>query len=165
MLSLESEIESLRPALLKAARRLVLSHDAEDLVQEAVARALERRSVLRADTNLRAWMKPVMRNLAIDEGRRMRRLRPLEDVAATGGAPEEHVPCWAAFDRSHIERALDGCSPELKTTFELHYWQALSLDAIAHKLGVARATVGTRLYRARAQIRRELERSSAVVEA
>jgi RNA polymerase sigma-70 factor (ECF subfamily) len=165
VLSLESEIESLRPALLKAARRLVLGHDAEDLVQEAVARALERRGVLRADTNLRAWMKPVMRNLAIDEGRRARRLRPLEESAAPRAVAEEQVPCWAELDRSHIERALDGCSPELKTAFELHYWHALPLDAIAHKLGVPRATVGTRLHRARAQVRRALEERIAVAEA
>jgi len=93
VLSLESQIESLRPQLLKAARRFALRHDAEDLVQEAVVRALERRSALQPDTNLRAWMKPVLRNLAIDQGRRARRLRQLDEGSAQTCPVEQEPPC------------------------------------------------------------------------
>jgi len=165
LLSLESQIQALRPTLLKTARRFALRHDAEDLVQEAVVRALERRAALQPDTNLRAWMKPVLRNLAIDQGRRTRRLRPLDESSVPLCPVEPETPSWAAFDRGHVERALGQCSPELRTAFELHYWHCLPLDEIAGRLGIPRATVGTRLHRARLRIRRVLEDGVAVAEA
>jgi RNA polymerase sigma-70 factor (ECF subfamily) len=110
-------------------------------------------------------MRPVLRNLAIDQGRRARRLRPLDEGSAQTCPVEQEPPCWAALDRSHVERALGQCSPELRTAFELHYWHALPIDEIAGRLGVPRATVGTRLHRARLRIRRVLERGTAVAEA
>jgi RNA polymerase sigma-70 factor (ECF subfamily) len=159
----DPDLGSLRPMLVKMARRFADRIDAEDLVQEAFARALERRGALRPGTDFKVWMKPVIRNLAIDEGRKRKRFRPLEEVRAPGvSAPVPAAdPAWTAFDADDVRRALAHCPDELRTTFELHYWQLLPLDAIATQLGVARATIGTRLFRARAYVRRTLERDVA----
>ena len=103
-------------------------------------------------------MKPVIRNLAIDEGRRKRRFQPLEESRIENPPPPAQAPVWTLLCADDVRRALEQCPDELRTTFELHYWQRLPLDAIASRLNVARATVGTRLFRARAHVRRALER-------
>ena len=146
----------LRPHLLRAARRMAARSDAEDFVQEAFARALERRHVLRPGTNLGAWLRPVIRNLAIDEGRKRRKHCPLEDGHACAPSAPSATPAWAMFDALDIRRALDDCPEDFRTAFELHYWDKLTLDVIAARLRVPRATVGTRLYRARAHVKRRL---------
>jgi RNA polymerase sigma-70 factor (ECF subfamily) len=153
------DVASLRPILIRIARRFGDHSDAEDLVQEALARALERSASLLPNTDFRAWMRPVIRNLAIDEVRKRRRFRPLEEALTAAMPGPARVPVWNELDASDVRRALAGCPHELRTTFELHYWEMLPLDTIADRLGVARATVGTRLFRARAYVRRELERS------
>jgi RNA polymerase sigma-70 factor (ECF subfamily) len=157
----ESELATLFPTLVKLARRFADRSEADDLVQEACARALERRSSLREGTDLRAWMRPVIRNLAIDAGRKRKKLRPLEEAGVSSSAPAPAVaPAWSAFTAQDVRGALLHCPKELRITFELHYWEQLPLDRIASQLGVPRATVGTRLFRARAHVRRELERGA-----
>jgi len=157
-LDIEATLGAMRPCLLALARGFRAGSDAEDLVQEALARALERRDRFRADSDLRAWMRPVIRNLAIDEARERTRLCSLDREPPQPAPSAPDAPPWAGLDAEHVRRALDGCPSTLREAFELHYWHMLSLDAIASRLGIARSTVGTRLFRARAQLRRALQR-------
>lgn len=159
-LGTETNLAQLWPRLLKLARRYAGRADAEDLVQEALARALERWESLRPETDLQAWMRPVIRNLAIDQNRKRSRFRGLEEARSPSTSPVSQAPAWTAFDTGDVRRALEHCPQELRMTFELHYWQLLPLESIATRLGVPRATVGTRLFRARAHVRRALERSA-----
>ena len=59
------------PALRRYARVLVHTTDrADDLVQDCVERALSRASLYQPDTNLRAWLFTIMRNIAITQTRK-----------------------------------------------------------------------------------------------
>src|SRR5690242_13625374 len=59
------------PALRRYARVLVRTSDqADDLVQDCVERALSRSNLYQADTNLRAWLFTIMRNIAITQTRK-----------------------------------------------------------------------------------------------
>ena len=60
--------------LSRVARRLTRqTQDAEDLVQETIARALARRAQFHPGTNLRAWLLTIERSLFVDAYRRARR--------------------------------------------------------------------------------------------
>src|SRR5258706_15074314 len=59
------------PALRRYARGLVRTTDqADDLVQDCVERALSRSALYQPDTNLRAWLFTIMRNIAITQTRK-----------------------------------------------------------------------------------------------
>ena len=64
------EIVALLPRLRRFARTLARSpHDADDLVQIAIERALARFEQLRSDSSIAAWMFGIVRNAWIDEVR------------------------------------------------------------------------------------------------
>ena len=69
--------------MYRVARRLVGSREeAEDLVQDAYARAFRSWRSFRPGTNLRAWLFRILTNLNIDRGRREQRApdtQPIEE--------------------------------------------------------------------------------------
>ncbi len=151
----EATLAALRPRLVQIALRYVHSvADAEDLVQEAFARGLDMGTRMRPDSNLKSWMATVIRNLAIDKHRRDRmrsRQEPLlsivEDEDPPVGEPDSEI---AVED---LSRALELCNADLRTVFELRHFRNLSYGEIARTLEIPRATVGTRLLRARSRLR------------
>ena len=79
----EEEALELSDQVYRVARRLVGSkEEAEDLMQEAYARAFRSWHQYQPGTNLRAWLLRILTNLNIDRGRRVQRtpeLQPLEE--------------------------------------------------------------------------------------
>src|SRR5476649_454740 len=79
----EEEALELSDQVYRVARRLVSSREeAEDLMQEAYARAFRSWHQYQAGTNLRAWLLRILTNLNIDRGRRVQRspdTQPLEE--------------------------------------------------------------------------------------
>src|SRR2546423_4599916 len=79
----EEEALELSDQVYRVARRLVGSREeAEDLVQEAYARAFRSWRSYTPGTNLRAWIFRILTNLNIDRGRRQQRspdMQPIEE--------------------------------------------------------------------------------------
>src|SRR5437660_4502273 len=79
----EEEALELSDQVYRVARRLVGSREeAEDLMQEAYARAFRSWQQYQPGTNLRAWLLRILTNLNIDRGRGAQRapdLQPLEE--------------------------------------------------------------------------------------
>jgi RNA polymerase sigma-70 factor, ECF subfamily len=79
----EEEALQLSDQVYQVARRLAGSREeAEDLVQEAYARAFRAWRSFEPGTNLRAWLFRILTNLNIDRGRRIQRspdMQPLEE--------------------------------------------------------------------------------------
>jgi RNA polymerase sigma-70 factor (ECF subfamily) len=79
----EEDALALADQVYRVARHLVGSREeAEDLMQEAYARAFRSWRSFRPGTNLRAWLLRILTNLNIDRGRRLQRtpgLEPLEE--------------------------------------------------------------------------------------
>jgi len=80
---LREQIVGLLPRLRRFARAIARDpHDADDLVQIAIERALARSEQLRPDSRLSSWMFGIVRNAWIDEarsrGRRDRIFAPAE---------------------------------------------------------------------------------------
>src|SRR6202011_4709133 len=87
--------------------------DADDLVQAACERALLRRSQLRRNTKIGAWMYQIMRNLWIDEMRSRRAhqhagIETAHDVIGVDGeAVVERSNAWAAVRRTLKELPME----------------------------------------------------------
>src|SRR5918911_2554925 len=79
----EEEALDLADQVYRVARRLVGSREeAEDLMQDAYARAFRSWQQYQPGTNLRAWLLRILTNLNIDRGRRQQRspdVQPLEE--------------------------------------------------------------------------------------
>lgn len=133
--------------------------EADDLVQDTLERALKAWSQFDEDTNVRAWLATILNHLFLDRCRRHTRVgSPLaiEEVAERiAQTPPEPEPAWADLSEADVRAALVHVQPEFREVFTLHL-DGLSYQAIATRLGIPRPTVGTRLLRARRQVRAAL---------
>src|SRR6202522_520611 len=100
--NIHAQIVSLLPRLRRFARNLTRNpHDADDVVQIAVERALLRLDQWRRDARLDSWMFKIVRNAWIDEvrarARRAKILLPEEAGEQIGEATmEREIERWSA---------------------------------------------------------------------
>ncbi len=147
-------------ALVSVARKLCgNSDDARDLVHDTYERALRNWDRYGEQGNARAWLIAIMHNLFIDHCRKQRRRPQSQEIDTVELAQPEPVtpPRWTRLDETQVSRALANIGLEFRRVYELHA-QGRSYDQIATELGLAKATVGTRLLRARQKLRDQLQR-------
>jgi RNA polymerase sigma-70 factor (ECF subfamily) len=128
-------------------------HEAEDVAQEAYARALARWSRLRGYDLPEAWVRKVALRIAIDSGRRLRRnlaaaLRLAAQRRPAGPEPADDLKY------TPLGAALLGLPLHERQVIVLHYVADLPVHVIARESGLPIGTVKTRL----AAGRRHLER-------
>ena len=132
--------------------------DAQDVVQEAYARALKGFSGFRGD-NPRAWLLTIVRNTAyswIKKQLNDEKLIPFDE--RTHAMPVEVVPSELSQERRRqlLEKALNRLPAkfrEVLVLFEIERW---SYKAIAAALNVRLGTVMSRLNRARRRLQQEI---------
>lgn len=133
--------------------------DAEDLVQETCRRALEAHTQFLPGSNLRGWLLCILRNHHRDRLRRASR-----EITVGDGIDElpaeiaEDTPRepWTSVSEQDTALALTFLPSVFRETYVLYTVRGLSYSAIAAQLRIPCATVGTRLRRARAWLRRFL---------
>jgi RNA polymerase sigma-70 factor (ECF subfamily) len=129
---------------------------AQDLVQDTLERGLRRAGGLPPDSNVRGWLIAVLHNLFIDDCRRRKRAPeavPI-DLDRDVPAPEpSSPPAWARISSEQLADAVAQLDAEFREVYRLHAVDGRSYDEIAEALGIPRATVGTRLYRARKKLK------------
>jgi RNA polymerase sigma-70 factor, ECF subfamily len=119
-------------------------HEAEDVVQEAFARASTRWSRLRDFDTPEAWVRRVAMNLAADRARRAR--RGLAALVRLG--PAAPVPPVRVEDLVLLE-ALRGLPIHHRQVIVLHHLLGMPVHEVAVTLRVPAGTVKTRLARGR----------------
>jgi RNA polymerase sigma-70 factor, ECF subfamily len=131
-------------------------NEADDVTQEAFARALARWVRLSRYELPEAWVRRVALRLAIDSGRRLRRtLRTLPLLRAAERSTEPEPGTALAF--TPLGRALARIPLREREAIVLHYVADLSVEQIAHERGVGVSTVKARLAAGRRRLERELE--------
>jgi len=139
-------------------------HDAEDLVQETLARA--HGAIDRFDgRHPRAWLLTILRNTHVNSLRRRRPdlLRdPEASIEEVGGREGEHEPDPAQlFDDAGFDSAVEHALAELPESFRsvvsLVDIAGMSYQEASEALGVPVGTVMSRLHRARKRMKRSLE--------
>src|SRR5262249_51906694 len=131
--------------------------DAEDLAHEVLERWLRSAPRLAPVVNPRAWITVVLRRLLVDRVRRRRAAAevPADCVALATSEPHGQ-PWWQHIEVGVVRHELGRLPPALRETFELFSFQARSYQEIAYQLNIAMGTVGTRISRARALLKRRL---------
>jgi RNA polymerase sigma-70 factor (ECF subfamily) len=137
--------------------------EAQDLVQEAYARALARPKVFLDVADPEAWLRTVAVNLARTRWRRRRLFDTLIRTGRVTATPES-VP-GANPNRVLLVAALARLSRPTRETIVLHHLADLSVQEVAETLGVPVGTVKARLSRGRtllAEMLREAAPTAAV---
>ena len=141
-------------------RRIGSRDEAEDLLQEAFVRSLDRAPPMADSDSAIAWFYRVLRNALIDHYRRTdTRSRAFERLAAEAEASAE--------PDSEMENVVCACVMSLVETLKPEYGEAIrrvdlegdSVKGYAEGLGITPSNAGVRLHRAREALRRQLARS------
>lgn len=141
------------PGLVRFARSITRDHHAaEDLAEEAVVRAYERRAELAQVRDVDAWLRRVVHNLAVDRSRRDREFAA-EDVEGKWMSDEYTVDAAAvvaaAETRAEIEDALVRLPAIYRTTVVLHDIEEMTVRQIADLTEVDLPAAKQRLRRGR----------------
>jgi RNA polymerase sigma-70 factor (ECF subfamily) len=139
------------PHLRAFARVLCRQHDlVDDLVQDAVVRALAASNQFQQGTNFRAWMFTILRNQNITTFRRKRIIpASLDEVSQEvfQGPPQED-----ALMIEELDNAVQRLSPLRREALILVVVHGLSYDEAAAVCGCAVGTIKSRVARARAEL-------------
>ena len=127
-------------------------HEAEDLVQDTYELILRRPRELSGDSELH-YMRAAMRRRAVDRHRESRRRVP---VVGLESAPDVRCragedPCRRA-EQAEVLAALRALPSIHREVLVATYVAGLTYGEAATALGVARGTVMSRVYRARAAL-------------
>lgn len=154
------------PVLYRMAHRFTgHAEDAEDLVQNVLAKLYPRLDEVREVDSLQPWLIKVLYREFVDSTRRGKRLlqwlQPLDDNENSGSPVREAVSTLAepeeTADRSRtverIRQALNVLNNDQRALISLHDMEGYTMDEIAVMLGLSRGTVKSRLHRARARLR------------
>ena len=148
-MSFESDVVVLLPILRRYARALTGNAAwADDLVQDTAERALTRWSTWRSNSNLRAWLLTILRNLYIDQLRKQREITADDNDAIWRRivVPEEKVDGLFLRD---VQRALYSLPVEQREVLLLIGLEELSYQEASTILKIPLGTVMSRLSRAR----------------
>jgi RNA polymerase sigma-70 factor (ECF subfamily) len=134
-------------------------HDAEDVAQEAFARAYRRFASLRERERFRAWLVRMTWRLALDHLRAQKRRQGREDaVMAVTAQTGDFEADTAARERSaRLWQAIDGLPDRLRVVIVLASIEGHGVNEVAGLLGVAEGTVKSRLFEARQKLREALQ--------
>lgn len=151
------QIIALLPRLRRFAAALTGSpEDGDDLVQETVARALDRIGQWQEGTHLDRWMMRIARNLWIDGLRSRRPEVPAEEDGPGALAVDGRRIAEARLMMRSVSAAMDRLPAEQREVLVLVVIDGRSYQEAADLLGIPPGTVMSRLARARRAISRDL---------
>jgi RNA polymerase sigma-70 factor, ECF subfamily len=148
---LEAEIPRLRRYARALTRNLT---SADDLVQNALVRAVTKQHLWQPGTNLRAWLFTILHNQHVNDVRRS--VREGANVPIDDAVPVLTVEAnaMAALQLRDLEAALGMLAPEQRQVILLVGLEGMSYEEVATILGIPIGTVRSRLSRGREQLRK-----------
>jgi RNA polymerase sigma-70 factor (ECF subfamily) len=132
--------------------------DAEEVAQEAFAKAYRNFSKLRDRKRFRGWLVRLTWRLAIDRQRSSKRRSLREQVHAgtTEKEPGADITMSAELAR-RVWRAVDGLPDKLRSVMILAGIEEYNAREVAELLGLPEGTVKSRLHEARQRLRKDLQ--------
>lgn len=161
---LRQQLGALRPVLYARAVRLTRSASrAEDIVQEAMLRALRFEHQYQSGTNLKAWTSRVLTSVFLSDCRkRKRERRAFDALAKEPRYPNEssgngQLNGLTPATQKHIREL----APSYREVIEVVDLRGCSYREAAKLLNVPMGTVMSRLHRARKQLASKLSTTHA----
>jgi RNA polymerase sigma-70 factor, ECF subfamily len=145
---LHSRILELLPKLRRFARSLARNvHDADDLLQGALERALAHLEQWQADTRLDSWLYTIVKNAWIDELRsRARREHTLADSGQADAVPDHRGDASGTLA---VDQAMECLPEDQRLAVALVLIEGLPYKEAAQIIGVPMGTLTSRLARGR----------------
>jgi RNA polymerase sigma-70 factor (ECF subfamily) len=144
----------------RAVRLLRCPPDAWDLVQDTFEHALRGYGSFQPGSNMRVWLMTIMQHLFIDRCRKQSRepaAEPIDDEQiATPDSNTSPRAGWEQITDEQVVHALSQLESPFREVYQLRLLDNCSYDEIAERLLIPRATVGTRLMRARKKLKETL---------
>ena len=149
--SIEAEIPRLRRYARALARDVA---GADDLVQDCLARALEKLHLWQEGTDLRAWLFTILHNQYVNQVR-----RAVREGAAVGLSETEPMLAQAphqgkSLELRDLERAIAKLPDEQRSVVLLVGLEGMRYEEVAEILDIPIGTVRSRLSRGREALRR-----------
>ena len=153
-----------RGVLGYALRRVSDREDAADVVAETFSVAWRRIADVPAGAEARLWLYGVARRTLANQRRGALRRRRLSDRLREHVRASDELAVSEPDERAGaVAQALRALSEQDREVLLLANWEGLTPTQIATVIGVPAATVRTRLHRARARLRDELQRAGLVL--
>ncbi len=140
------------------------AHEVEDVAQEVFLKVYTRIEAFDGRSQFYTWLYRVAVNAAKDHvKKRVRRPAvPLDEADALPGPGEDPEGGAARSETARLVRAaIDALPVRYREVLALRELEGLTYDEIAAVLGISIGTVESRLHRARARLKKRLERHGA----
>lgn len=151
--SLVDEMDKLHRFARKLCRN---EHDAEDLLQATVLKALEKKDMFKEGTNLFSWTSKIMYNDFVSGYRRKVKFETQYDCESfimnqSADPAQDNIS-----ELSQVNEAMDLLSDEHKTVLICVCVKGMKYQEVAEMLDIPVGTVRSRLSRAREQLQEAL---------
>jgi RNA polymerase sigma factor (sigma-70 family) len=130
------------------------NEDARDLTQETMLKAITYRNYYTPQTNFRAWVFTIMRNIFINQYRRRVKSGTIFDHSKDLyllNSPDSGASAVAYLTEKEINSKISMLDEEYKLPFNLHF-KGYKYKEIADQLGIPIGTVKSRIFIARKKL-------------
>lgn len=164
--------DDFRPKILRYLTRMIGEHDAEDMTQEVFVKINRGLKGFRGESQLSTWIYRIATNAALDRLKGRSSQKGLSEEL-NGEVEEDVEECdvWTGEKKPSIERSLmrkemNDCIRNIVDALPVNYRtvivpgevEGFTNNELAEVLGISLDTVKIRLHRARARLKKELER-------
>jgi RNA polymerase sigma-70 factor, ECF subfamily len=136
--------------------RIVGQTDVEDIMQDAFIRLFQKLPSFRFESAFSTWMHRLVVNEALQHLRKRGRKIVTTNMDQQPELEIDNRPTIASEVAEVMARAMRQIDPELRRIFELKAIDELSYAEISEIVGIPEGTVGSRLNRARRELRGQL---------
>ena len=161
-LSFRKDLIGVQEELLRFAYKLTANREeANDLLQETSLKALDNEEKYVPDTNFKGWMYTIMRNIFINNYRKV--VRDQTFVDQTDNLYHLNLPqdgssesTERAYDLKEMHRIVNSLPRDYKVPFSMHV-SGFKYREIAERLGLPLGTVKSRIFFTRQKLQDELK--------
>ena len=159
---LTSKIVGMESELRHFALKLTADQDsANELVQDCMLKALDNKEKFVHAQNFKGWMYTIMRNLFINNYRRVTREMSMMDDSYSIGRQnllevEDGERFEYAYDLKELHKVINAVPESMRKPF-LMYVAGFKYNEIAEKMGLPIGTIKSRLFFVRKRLQKELK--------
>ena len=160
--SFRKDLLAVQEELLRFAYKLTADREeANDLLQETSLKALDKEDKFEPDTNFKGWMYTIMRNIFINNYRKIVREQTFVDQTDNQyhlSMPQDSgfASTEGAYDLKEMYRIVNALPRDYKVPFSMHV-SGFKYREIAERLGLPLGTVKSRIFFTRQKLQDELK--------